>query len=153
MRLRREMVSTNSIPPRGISKSTSRSRFNNSITSLREWSNRAAADGIPLSCKAEFQMLIRISFVRAASLPPLSKMALPDFSASEATCGTTSGRDSKTTATTPKGQVSLVKIRPSSSSVILNFRPTGSARRTTLSTFSAISATERSVTRRRASMA
>ena len=33
--------------------------------------------------------------------------ALPDFRPSEASCGTTSGRDSNTTPTTPNGQVSL----------------------------------------------
>ena len=58
-----------------------------------------------------------LSLLFAASAPPLSRTALPDLRASEATCGMTSGRDSNTTAITPSGQDSLCKIKPWSSSV------------------------------------
>ena len=109
----REIFSTNSFPPRGISKSTSRCRFSSSITSSRECSICAVPSGTsPESASASRQIVIKTSFVRAASVPPFSKIALPDFSASEATCGTTSGRDSNTTATTPSGQLSRVSTNP-----------------------------------------
>jgi hypothetical protein len=56
---------------------------------------------------ASRQMRASASLVRAASLPPFRMTALPDFSASEATCGTTSGRASKTMPTTPSGHDTL----------------------------------------------
>ena len=54
---------------------------------------------------------------RADSRPPLRIAALPDLSASDPICVTASGRDSKTTRRTPRGQVTFSRTRPSSRSV------------------------------------
>ena len=64
----------------------------------------------------------------AASRPPLSSTALPERSASEAICTSASGRDSKTTARTPSGQLSCVRTSPSSSLRRASTVPSGSAR-------------------------
>ncbi len=98
---------------------------------------------------ASFQTAIRHSLLFIASAPPFSRTALPDFSASEATCGSTSGRDSKTTAMTPSGQDSLCKIRPSSSSVADSRFPSGSGKLATSRTRAAISPMPLSLIRNR----
>ena len=60
---------------------------------------------------ASRQIETSVEFVSVASAPPFRQTALPDFSVRDAICGTTSGRDSNTTPTTPSGQVSLYKTR------------------------------------------
>ena len=148
------MLSTNSFPPRGISKSTSRCRFSSSITSERDCNICAAPAGHwPDSASASHQIFISTPLLRTASMPPFNRIALPDFNANDATCGTTSGRDSNTTATTPRGQDSFVRTNPSSNSVVVNRRPSGSGSLATPRTFSAMSRTLSSVTRSLASIA
>ena len=64
---------------------------------------------------------------RAASLPPLSNSPLPERMASEAICGSASGRDSKITSSTPSGDVTRVSSRPEEISVRETTRPRGSS--------------------------
>ena len=77
----------------------------------------------------------------AASVPPFKIKTFPDLSANAATCGITSGRDSKTTPTTPSGHDTLWRIKPSSSSVVASVCPKGSGSPATARTRAAISAT------------
>ncbi len=102
---------------------------------------------------ASRQIETSTALVSAASAPPFRHTALPDFSAREEIWGTTSGRDSNTTPTTPSGHVSLCRTRSSSSSIVESRRCSGSGRRATSRTRAAISAMPRSVVRRRANIA
>src|SRR5262249_28920884 len=103
-----KMYSTNCWLPLGTINSTSRFNVSSSITSARDCSSVTASLGaFGSSANASCQSATSTSFVFAASAPPFSSTAFPDFKASAETCGTTSGRDSNTTATTPNGQLSL----------------------------------------------
>ena len=119
------MCFTSSYEPRGMIRSTSRSSDRSSSTSARDCSRLMESAGTPWkptqALRARWIRALRL--FRAASEPPFRITALPDFRASEATCGTTSGRDSKITPTTPSGHDSLYSTKPSSSSVAASCRP------------------------------
>ncbi len=65
----------------------------------------ATLAALPAATAAECKALNKARFECSASRPPLSKTALPLFKQSEAICAKASGRDSKTTPTTPIGQL------------------------------------------------
>ena len=89
-----------------------------SVTSPRVSSRVSQPAGIPSTASvARVITSARIRLEFAASDPPLSSTALPDFRHSAAIWTSASGRDSKMTPTTPMGTVTRNNSRPWSSSV------------------------------------
>ena len=94
--------------PRGIIKSTSPTALSISAVASRETGNNVTAfSSIPCSASTRRINATAHTLVSLASLPPLSRQALPAFTQSENTSKVTLGRASYITPITPNGTVTL----------------------------------------------
>mmetsp|Transcript_25067 Transcript_25067/g.76127 ORF Transcript_25067/g.76127 Transcript_25067/m.76127 type:complete len:212 (+) Transcript_25067:1232-1867(+) len=123
------MCWTIALEPRGITKSMAPCSWRSAPICARV-STRPSSEPLTRPLVARSTVLARMEWrtalVRAASLPPLRSSPLPEAMASAATCGTTSGRDSKMTRITPMGTVSCRSTSPGASSTCRLVRQSGS---------------------------
>ena len=120
------IFATNSLEPRGITRSTYWSKVRSSCISSRVSSRVSQCFGRPASSPAAAITAASAWLLSRASLPPLSTMALPLFTASEDICTSASGRLSNIIAMSPIGQLIRRSTRPSSRRRASSTFPTGS---------------------------
>mmetsp|Transcript_33242 Transcript_33242/g.106046 ORF Transcript_33242/g.106046 Transcript_33242/m.106046 type:complete len:452 (-) Transcript_33242:397-1752(-) len=129
MRVDAMMCCTMALLPRGITRSIAPCSLSSAPIWARDSTN-PSREPLTRPCVArstvEARIECRTAFVREASLPPLSSNPLPEAMARAATCGTTSGLDSKMTSTTPIGTVSCLSTSPGASSTCRLVRHRGS---------------------------
>mmetsp|Transcript_2268 Transcript_2268/g.4554 ORF Transcript_2268/g.4554 Transcript_2268/m.4554 type:complete len:207 (+) Transcript_2268:734-1354(+) len=84
-------------------------------------------EGSTVGLSASVMTRCRMMFERVASLPPFSNNPFPLRMARLAIWGRASGRDSKMIRSTPSGEVTCFKTRPSATCVWRRHRPMGSS--------------------------
>lgn len=110
------MLVTNSLPPRGMTRSMYLSCARRAEISERVETVCTNVDGIDVLASASAMIFDKSVAVWILSLPPFRMAALPDLIASAAMFTTTSGRASKMTSSTPTGQVTRCSASPGPSS-------------------------------------
>ena len=130
-------------------RSTRSDRPSRASTEARSARPCTASSGRPSVARAARTVASRAALEWRASRPPLRSTALPLLRARALICTSASGRDSKITPSTPRGQDSRVSSRPASSSRRRSTRPRGSGRAATARTPAAISCSLAGLRRRR----
>ena len=140
-------------PPRGTSTSTMPCRLMSTSAAARSVDSMMPMQpaGIPADSAASCSTCAMAAHDFAASEPPRSTHALPDFKQMPAASAVTFGRASYTTATTPSGTLTRVSWMPLSSVRCSCTRPSGSGSATSSSSAPAIASMRASSSIKRSS--